>query len=154
MRRLLLPGLAFVAMAAVGLPVFAQSPGEHGWTRGRHAMMDRSPQERCEERLARQAGHRAYIEAKLNLTAEQRPLWEKLASDVRVATDKQRQFCATLRPATERSSQTVLDQVDRREKFLSARLEAVQSEKPLLQALYQALTPEQRALLDHPHRHS
>jgi hypothetical protein len=38
------------------------------------------------------------------------------------------------------------------QQFLSMRLEAVQSAKPAVQALYQALTPEQRAILDHPFR--
>src|SRR2546423_15303286 len=43
-----------------------------------HRMMQLSPQQRCEERLARRAGKVAYTVAKLNLTAEQRPLWDKL----------------------------------------------------------------------------
>ena len=51
-------------------------PGMHGW-RGmmmHHMMMRRNPQERCEERLAWRAAMRAYTEAKLDLTSEQRPL--------------------------------------------------------------------------------
>ena len=44
----------------------------------RHMMMNRSPKERCEERLARRAGFIAYTVAKLNLTAQQKPLWDKL----------------------------------------------------------------------------
>jgi hypothetical protein len=42
--------------------------------------------------------------------------------------------------------------MDREQQFLSARLDAVQSGKPALQALYQALTPEQKAIFDHPFR--
>src|SRR5205823_5891773 len=41
-------------------------------------MMNRSPKDRCEERLARRAGFIAYTVAKLNLTAQQKPLWDKL----------------------------------------------------------------------------
>jgi Spy/CpxP family protein refolding chaperone len=42
--------------------------------------------------------------------------------------------------------------MDRMQQFLSARLEALQSEKPAVQALYQALTPEQQAILNRPFR--
>src|SRR5207244_4832366 len=45
---------------------------------GMHRMMNRSPRERCEERLAHRAGVIAYTVSKLNLTAEQKPLWDKL----------------------------------------------------------------------------
>ena len=45
---------------------------------------------------------------------------------------------------------TVLDRMNRAQEFLSARLDALQSAKPALQALYQALTPEQRAIMDRP----
>ena len=47
---------------------------------------------------------------------------------------------------------TMLDRLDRMQQFLSTRLEALQAAKPAVQALYQALTPEQRAIFDHPFR--
>jgi hypothetical protein len=43
----------------------------HRWM---HGMMQLSPQQRCEERLARRAGIVAYTVAKLKLTPEQRSL--------------------------------------------------------------------------------
>jgi hypothetical protein len=46
----------------------------------------------------------------------------------------------------------VLDRLDRMQAFLSTRLEALQAARPSVQALYQALTPEQRAIFDHPFR--
>jgi LTXXQ motif family protein len=39
------------------------------------------------------------------------------------------------------------------QQFLSTRLESLQAAKPAVQALYQALSPEQRAIFDHPFRH-
>jgi hypothetical protein len=42
--------------------------------------------------------------------------------------------------------------MDRMQQFLSARLDALQTAKPTVQALYQALTPEQQAILNHPFR--
>jgi LTXXQ motif family protein len=125
-------------------------PGMQGW-RGRmhRMMMQGNPQERCEERLAWRAARRAYTEAKLNLTAEQRPLWDKVQSAAQAEEQKERHLCTTLKPGED---STLLDRMDRMQQFLSARLEGVQSARPSVQALYQALTPDQRAILDHPFR--
>jgi hypothetical protein len=46
----------------------------------------------------------------------------------------------------------MLERIDRMQQFLSARLEALQAAKPAVQALYQALTPEQQAILNRPFR--
>jgi hypothetical protein len=126
-------------------------PGMQGW-RGMmmHRMMMRhDPKERCEERLAWRAAMRAYTQSKLDLTPEQHPLWDKVESIAQSEQQKERQLCAALKP---RDETTVLDRLDRMQQFLSARLEALQAAKPAVQALYQALTPEQRAIFDHPFR--
>jgi hypothetical protein len=129
--------------------------GMHGWPmmRGmmmRHMMMrEGDPQERCTERLAWRAARRAYVEAKLNLTPQQQPLWDKVQSAAQTEEQKERQLCASLKP---REELTMLDRMDRMQQFLSARLEALQAAKPAVQALYQALTPEQQAILNHPFR--
>jgi LTXXQ motif family protein len=125
-------------------------PGMHGW-RGMmmHRMTHRNPQERCEERLAWRAAMRAYTEAKLDLTPEQRPLWDRVASIAQTEQQKERQLCSSLKP---RDETTVIDRLDRIQQFLATRLEALQAAKPAVQALYQALTPEQRAIFDHPFR--
>jgi LTXXQ motif family protein len=130
--------------------------GMRGWPmmrRGmwRHAAMRRDPQQWCIDRLARSAARRAYIEAELGLTADQRPLWDKLQSIAQAEQQKERQLCQQLKPAEQL---TALDRMDRAQKLLSAKLDAVQSAKPALQALYQALTPAQRAIMDHPFRRS
>jgi hypothetical protein len=126
-------------------------PGMQGW-RGMmmgRMMQHRNPQERCEERLAWRAAVRAYTETKLDLTAEQRPLWDKMQSIAQSELQKERQLCAALKPGEET---TVLDRLDRMQQFLSTRLDALQAAKPAVQALYQALTPEQRTIFDHPFR--
>jgi hypothetical protein len=177
--RTTLLAIALAATAAITIPVIARSaddpdalyaqagpmgrqpgaedgrgePGRHGWPMMhgmmmRH-MMDRNPQERCTERLAWRAAMRAYAEAKLNLTAEQRPLWDKVQTAAQAEEQKERQLCAGLKP---RAEATLLDRMDRMQQFLSTRLDALQTAKPAVQALYQALTPEQRTILDHPFR--
>jgi hypothetical protein len=126
----------------------------HGWMRGMmHRMMQLSPQQRCEERLARRAGIIAYTVAKLNLTPQQRPLWDALQAQIQAAGDRQRQLCASLKPFGERGQETLLDRLNRREQFLTARLQAVQQTRPALEQLYMVLTPEQKAIVDHPFMH-
>jgi hypothetical protein len=124
--------------------------GHHRWM---HRMMNRSPRERCDERLAHRAGVIAYTVSKLNLTAEQKPLWDKLNGTIQSAADKEHQLCASL-PAQggPEARGTILDRMSRREQFLSARLQGMQQARPALEALYQALSPEQKAVIDHPFR--
>jgi hypothetical protein len=119
----------------------------------RRMMMNRSPKERCEERLARRAGFIAYTVAKLNLTAQQKTLWDKLNASMQSAGDKERQLCDKLpAEAGQQGQGTILDRMSRREQFLQARLQAMQQTRPALEALYNALTPEQKAVVDHPFR--
>jgi len=122
--------------------------GMRGWPMMRR-MMQQNPQERCTDRLAWRAAMRAYAEAKLNLTPEQRPLWDRVQSAAQAEEQEERQLCASRKPGAE---STLLDRMDRMQQVLSTRLDALQSSKPAVQALYQALTPEQRAILDHPFR--
>ena len=129
---------------------------EHrGWMNGgmMRRMMQLQPKQRCEERLARRAGMIAYTVARLNLTAEQKPLWDKVQGQLQAAADRERQLCAGLKSRDENAQQTILDRVNRREQFLQARLQGLQQVKPLLEQLYQALTPEQKVIIDHPFRH-
>ena len=124
-------------------------PGMRGWPMMRGMMMRQDPQERCADRLAWPAARRAYVEAKLGLTAQQQPLWDKAQSAAQTEEQKERQLCASLKPGAE---PTMLDRMDRMQQFLSARLEGLQAAKPAVQALYQALTPEQQAIFNRPFR--
>jgi len=179
MNKSLIAGAALMAGIAIAVPIFAWSASDseaqvaqagpdqragggwrdrgdggmggehHGWMRGMmHRMMQLQPRQRCEERLARRAGRVAYMAARLNLTPEQKPLWDRLQTTMQTAADKQRQLCATL-PA-EGGQGTILDRTGRQEQFLSARLQGLQQARPALETLYQALTPEQKAIIDHP----
>ena len=125
---------------------------EHGWLRRMHGMMQMSPQQRCEERLARRAGVVAYLVAKLNLNDQQKPLWDKLDTVLQANAGRERQLCGTLKPADQRGQETMLDRLNRREQFLSARLQGLQQAKSAIEQLYNALTPEQKAIADHPFR--
>jgi hypothetical protein len=112
-----------------------------------HGMMRRDPQQWCLDRLAHRAAMRAYIGVKLNLTTEQQPLWDKVQSAAQATEQQERQLCASMKPDAE---PTLLDRMDRMQQFLQARLNGLQTAKPAVQALYQALTPEQQAILNRP----
>jgi LTXXQ motif family protein len=117
-----------------------------------HRMMRRSPAERCGDRLARRAAMVAYTVTKLNLTAEQRPLWDKLNAIVQAGTEKQQHLCAALKAGPPPGQRTILDRTDWLEQTLAARAQSLQQARPALEQLYKALTPEQKAIIDHPFR--
>jgi hypothetical protein len=124
--------------------------GRHGEMRRkmRHRMAQMSPQERCEERLARRAARVAYTGTMLKLTAEQRPLWERVTANLQAARDQQLQLCATLQPADQQTERTVLDRVNRAEQYYNIRLQGLQQVRPALEQLYETLTEEQKAVID------
>lgn len=120
----------------------------HGHHMGQGRMMQGSPREWCAERIARQAGRMGYLESRLGLTAEQKPLWDRYQAAVRDGREKERQLCAN---APERlDTTTALERDARMQKFLSTRLATMQATRPALEALYQALNTEQRTVLDRP----
>lgn len=125
--------------------------GMHGWMARRdiwrRGMMRGDAQQWCIDRLARRAARRAYVETKLDLTAQQRPLWDKLQTIAQGEVQRERALCQQLKPGQQT---TIIDRMNRAQEFLSVRLDALQSAKPALQALYQALTPDQRAIMDRP----
>ncbi len=146
------PGAPAAAPESGGGPAM---PRMDGGPMLRHMMMGRmhggGPQDWCIDRLAWRAARRAYIETKLDLTAAQRPLWDRVEAAAQAEQQKERQLCTTLKTATE---PTVIDRMDRMQQFLSARLDGLRAAQPAVAALYQALTPAQRAILDHPFHRS
>jgi hypothetical protein len=115
-----------------------------------HRMMAlRNPKQACIDRLARRAGLIAYVETKLDLTAQQRPLWDKIQSTANDEAQQERKLCAAIKPPTE---ETALDRLTRMEQMDSTRLAALKAAIPEVQQLYQQLTPQQRTILDHPFR--
>ncbi len=123
-----------------------QQMDHQGMMRG---MRNFSPKEFCVERVARRAGNRAYLKERLDLKPEQLPLWDNFqkAADAAAAKDKAR--CASL-PGEVKTPPSFMDRFNMREEMMKARLEALESVKPSLQALYASLTPEQKAIVDRP----
>jgi LTXXQ motif family protein len=171
MNKSTLAGAAMVAVAAVAVPVigWSQSPAppapsagapqpggaehggmHHGWGRWARNV---SPQQACVDRIAKRAGFVASMGFKLNLTADQKPLWDKVVAATQAGEDNQRKLCAALpASADDRDKQTILDRINHHQQVLQAQLQTLQQTEPAVQALYQALTPEQKTIVDHPFR--
>jgi hypothetical protein len=107
-----------------------------------YVMMDRD--QICDDLYASRAGELAFLEAKLSLKANQAPLfarWKQASLDVA----KQRAAdCVTQHPEARRHRFTVVDRLALEEDLLKKRLAAVQSERPVLTALYNSLSPAQK----------
>jgi len=132
-------------------------PGGPAATGGPERMVrDFSPKAFCEERIARRIGHRAYLKAKLDLKPDQMSAWDAFQKAADEASAKEKAKCASL-PTEMKDPPKLIDRLNRREEMMKARLESLQAVKPTLLALYDKLSPEQKAVLDRPmmggHRH-
>jgi LTXXQ motif family protein len=167
MNKSTLAGAAMIAAAAIALPVLAwsQNPPQpapaaasdkpdhdgmhhHGWGRwGKN----QSPQQACEDRIAKRAGFVAYMGAKLDLTADQKPLWDKVVAATQAAQANEVKTCAALpASADDRDKLTIIDRMNHRQAMMQAQLQGLQQTEPAVQALYQTLTPAQKTIVDHP----
>ena len=138
--------------AAPGMPGGVGGPGRDGMHPGRGRWARNvSPQKACVDRIARRAGFVASIGFKLNLTPDQKPLWDKVIAANETADNAQRKLCDALPASKEDFGKlTLMDKIKHREQVLQARLQGLQQAEPAVQALYDKLTPEQKAIADHP----
>jgi hypothetical protein len=104
---------------------------------------------RCIDHFARSAGRLAYLEARLQLTADQQPLWDKWRQAVAAGAEKERNDCLADVPAAGQRP-TALERDSHKEKMMATKVATLQAARPALEALYQSLTPEQKAAFDRP----
>lgn len=102
----------------------------------------------CGEIGARAAGRLAYLEARLDLTAAQKPLFERW-KDVRLtAAQRIAQKCDSAPKkdmAMRGEPRSPVERLAREEEMLKNRLAEIGAERPALAALYGSLTDEQKA---------
>ncbi len=154
--------LAAIALLSATAAI-AQTTGSGGPTPAPKPFEQRDPVARmksmCVEHFARSAGHLAYLEARLQLTADQQPQWDQWRQAVASGAEKERADCLADVPAAG-VRPTVLDRESHMEKMMATKVATLQAARPALEALYQSLTPEQRLVFDRPmhgahegHRH-
>jgi len=100
----------------------------------------------CETRLDFQAGMAGYLTSKLRLTDEQRQAWRKVEDAAQPAIAKLHAACDRLARGPG-DARNVPNELDVLEAQASARLDLVRATHGPVLALYQMLTPEQRAEL-------
>ncbi|MEP6830531.1 MAG: Spy/CpxP family protein refolding chaperone [Rhizomicrobium sp.] len=139
-----------VALVAPGT-MLAQNdpapPGNRDMRMPSPAEMTAQFKQMCEDHYAREAGRMAYLEARLNLTSSEQSLftrWKTVKLDIakRDAAD-----CGQHMSRPDRKISTPVERMSREQDMLKKRLADLDAERPVLAALYDALTPKQREAL-------
>ena len=130
--------IAFADMGVLPLPP-PLLPGQGGAER-------LSAAEGCLDMTARQAALRAYLKARLNLTAEQLAAWQDFETAAAAGEVEDRQACARL--AGKPGDQAILQRMDTVEEMLSRRLAQVRRVAVPLRKAIATLSPDQLRLLE------
>ena len=135
--------IALVSQA--GLPAHAAAPPSDGGSMPMREMGARRGQF-CHDMYAGKVGELAFLEAKLSLDAKQAPLFERW-KQTSLAIAKQHESACTSRLSQRAAGERrpgLVDRLAREEDMLKRRLSDLQAERPALEALYGALTPQQK----------
>jgi hypothetical protein len=100
----------------------------------------------CEEDINRHAAMAGYIRSKLNLQGNQKDAWRKIEEAAEPAVANLRQLCAQL-PATIGAPPAMPDAIEFAAKQTAARAAFLQAVSGPVRALYDTLSPDQRAAL-------
>ncbi len=109
--------------------------------------MMRGPQrgQFCQDAYARKAAQIAFLEAKLNLTSAQQPLfarWKDVSMDI--AKRHQGECTGGIERMRNGQRPDMMQRLTREEDMLKARVADIEAERPALGALYAALSPAQQ----------
>ena len=104
----------------------------------------------CTDRYADSAGRMAYIEAKLSLTDSQRPLFDSWKQTVLGSAKAQENECLARR--SQMAHHNILERQAHMMQRLQHRMADMTAERPSLQALYNALSPEQKKAFERPNQ--
>ncbi len=108
-----------------------------------------NPKAFCLDRVARRAGNRTYLKIKLDLKPDQMTAWDAFAKASDAADVKDTARCNAL-PSEMKERPNYVDRLGMEEAYMKARVERIEAVKPSLVALYDTLSPEQKATLDRP----
>jgi len=142
-----------------------QPPPRRGLNRPTPADIGQRISQMCQDRIARQTGDLAYLETRLNLTASEQPLFQRWRTakltiarrqadqcakqvDERVAQRQGAQNGQTNRNQAGANRPGPAERMAREEDRLKQRLADIDTERPALDAFYNALSPEQKVTLE------
>jgi hypothetical protein len=147
-------------VAATGMRLAANDTPRHGMADAG----DRTErlQQICNDRYARQTAQLTYLETSLQLTAAERPLFQRW-KDAKLSIARHHADTCVQRPvsrrenarrdattggqqltAQERVGPNPADRIAREEEFLKQRLADLDTERPVLETFYDALSPSQK----------
>jgi len=111
---------------------------------------DVAPRQGCLNGIAVEAGLHAYMAAKLTLTAAQESLWQRVEAAYKKGADARRQICDRLPATADTPPPTLTAAIGAERDLLTARVAELQEVQPAMSAFYEALSPEQRSVIDPP----
>jgi len=148
--RIVMPVLAVALTASAAI---AQLPGGGaGPMRGRTPPTAEQRAARqtqfCDDMKARQAARFTYIEERLKLTAAQKPLFDRWRSAMESVAAERQADCGKARPARNANAQrpTLPERNARMEEMLKTRLANLEKIRGPQEALYNALSDDQKKL--------
>jgi hypothetical protein len=106
-----------------------------------------APRAACEEEVDRLMGLVGYLKSKLLLQDDQKAAWLKVELVAVPVVEKMRDLCARL-PSQPVPQPHLLERIDFIEMQTAARLELLRAVHDPLRALYETLSPDQRAILE------
>jgi hypothetical protein len=124
----------------------------HGWHMPGPEDMAKWHAKACNERYALAAGKLAFLEAELSITSAQHGVFARWRDGILSSAKSREETCLARAPQPEHRP-NALELADAAQKRLTERLESLRSERPALEALYAALTPDQKAMFDDAARH-
>jgi LTXXQ motif family protein len=106
-----------------------------------------APRAACEEEVDRLMGLVGYLKSKLRLQDDQKAAWLKVELVAVPVVEKIKDLCARL-PSQPVPQSHLLERIDFMEMQTAARLELLRAVHEPLRALYETLSPDQRAILE------
>lgn len=156
MPRLKFALLTMVPLLCATAAVAQPSPADNNTPpamQGHHMDHAARHKEMCTDMYAHRASRLAYVQAKLNLTEQQQAAWNKWRQAVLDEATKAKTACLEITPKADNAPPTILDREAGMEKMLSMKLQALQTTRPALEALYNVLSPDQKTTLDRSFGH-
>lgn len=142
--------IVLTASAAVAqMPAAGQQRGANRTPPTAEQMAERQAQ-MCADRSARAAAQFTYLEERLKLTTAQKPLFDRWKAAVQSDRATAEADCTKPRTAPAAGAQrpTLPERNARMEEALKARLASLQKTRPSQEALYNALTAEQKQVFE------
>ncbi len=141
--------LPIVATLALGTAAFAAD--QTAPARGHHWRMDKQDmaqrfKNHCKNRYARTVGTMAYLETRLDLTAQQKPAFERWKGIVLSSAKSASDACLAMTPPAQKPG--LVEQAKHRQKRLEMRLSGLKAQMPALESLTAALDQKQDRILE------